>query len=47
MGTQTERCNGGPRIYVGPERDHFGAEYANGLLGAVERGGGVVVDELG
>ena len=47
MGTQTERCNGGPRIYVGPERDHFGAEYANGLLGAVERGGGVVVDEPG
>src|ERR671921_933650 len=47
MGTQTERGNGGPRIYVGPERDHFGAEYANGLLGAVERGGGVVVDEPG
>src|SRR5215216_6382850 len=45
MGTQTERGNGGPRIYVGPERDHFGAENANGLLGAVERGGGVVVDE--
>src|ERR671921_694850 len=47
MGTQTERGNGGPRIYVGPERDHFGAENANGLLGAVERGGGVVVDEPG
>ena len=47
MGTQTERGNGGPRIYVGPERDHFGAEHANGLLGAVERGGGVVVDEPG
>src|SRR5215208_5881968 len=46
MGTQTERGNGGPRIYVGPERDHFGAEYANGLLGAVERGGGIV-DEPG
>src|ERR671920_544212 len=47
MGTQTERGNGGPRIYVGPERDHFGAENANGLLGAVKRGGGVVVDEPG
>src|ERR671921_2666591 len=46
MGTQTERGNGGPQIYVGPERDHFGAENANSLLGAVERGGGVV-DEPG
>ncbi len=35
------------RIYVGPERDHFGAGYADDLLGAVERGGGVVVDEPG
>ncbi len=45
MDTQTGQGSGGPRIYVGPEIDHFGAEYADGLLKAVEHGGGVVVDE--
>jgi hypothetical protein len=47
MCTQTEQGNGGPRIYVGPERDHFGAGFAEDLLGAVERGGDVIGDEPG
>jgi phosphoglycerate dehydrogenase-like enzyme len=47
MDTQTGQGGGEPRIYVGPERDHFGAEYADDFLEAVERGGGVVVDEPG
>ncbi len=45
MDTQTGQGSEGPRIYVGPERDHFGAEYADDFVEAVERGGGVVVDE--
>ena len=45
MNTETGQGVRGPQIYVGPERDHFGAEHAHGFLGAVERGGGVVVDE--
>ncbi len=45
MDTQTGQGGEGPRIYVGPERDHFGAEYADDFVEAVERGGGVVVDE--
>ncbi len=45
MNTETGQGGRGPQIYVGPERDHFGAEHADGFLGAVERGGGVVVDE--
>jgi phosphoglycerate dehydrogenase-like enzyme len=47
MDTQTGQGSGEPRIYVGPERDHFGTEYADVFLDAVERGGGVVVDEPG
>ncbi|MBA3886221.1 MAG: hydroxyacid dehydrogenase [Acidobacteria bacterium] len=31
-------------VYVGPERDHFGVEYADAFIEAVERGGGRVVD---
>ena len=47
MDTQTGQGSEGLRIYVGPERDHFGAEYADDFVEAVERGGGVVVDEPG
>ena len=47
MDTQTGQGEEGPRIYVGPERNHFGAEYAGDFVEAVERGGGVVVDEPG
>ena len=47
MDTQTGQGSGETRIYVGPERDHFGTEYADVFLKAVERGGGVVVDEPG
>jgi hypothetical protein len=47
MDTQTGQGEEGPRIYVGPERNHFGAEYADDFVEAVERGGGVVVDEPG
>ncbi len=43
MNEQTGQRNARPRIYVGPERDHFGAEHADRFLEAVERGGGVVV----
>ena len=35
----------GPRVYVGPERDHFGAEYADAFIEAVESGGGAVVSD--
>lgn len=35
----------GPKIYVGPEREHFGAEHADAFVEAVERGGGTVVPE--
>lgn len=34
----------GPAVYVGPERDYFGAEHAGAFLQAVERGGGRVVE---
>ncbi len=43
MNTQTGQGGKGPRVYVGPERDHFGAEYADAFVEAVERGGGVDV----
>lgn len=45
MDKQTGQRGGGPRIYVGPERDHFGAEYADAFIAAVERGGGAVVPD--
>jgi len=45
MNEQTGQYGAGPRIYVGPERDHFGAGYADGFIEAVERGGGRVVDD--
>lgn len=45
MDKQTGQRGGGPRIYVGPERDHFGAEYADTFIAAVERGGGAVVPD--
>jgi phosphoglycerate dehydrogenase-like enzyme len=35
----------GPRVYVGPDREHFGAEHADAFVEAVERGGGTVVPE--
>lgn len=44
MNEQTRQHNAGPRIYVGPERDYFGAGSADGFIEAVERGGGRVVD---
>jgi phosphoglycerate dehydrogenase-like enzyme len=44
MNTQAEHSTGS-RIYVGPERDYFGAEYADTFVEAVERGGGRVVDD--
>ena len=37
----------GPRVYVGPERDHFGAEYADAFIEAIEHGGGAVVSDPG
>lgn len=45
MDTQAGQRSAGARIYVGPERDHFGAEYADAFLKAVECGGGRVVDD--
>lgn len=45
MDKQTGQRGGGPRIYVGPERDHFGAEYADAFIAVVERGGGAVVPD--
>jgi phosphoglycerate dehydrogenase-like enzyme len=45
MDTQTGQRGGGTRMYVGPERDYFGAEYADAFLEAVKRGGGVIVDD--
>jgi len=47
MDTQTGQHGGGLRIYVGPEREHFGVEYADAFIEAVERGGGAVVSETG
>src|ERR671921_2287613 len=45
MNEKTGQHDAEPRIYVGPERDHFGAGYADGFIEAVERGGGRVVDD--
>ena len=45
MNTQAGQRGGEARIYVGLERDHFSAEYADAFLEAVERGGGRVVDD--
>jgi phosphoglycerate dehydrogenase-like enzyme len=42
MDTQAGQ-GGGPMVYVGPERDQFGAEYAGALIEAVKRGGGTIV----
>ena len=47
MNELSRQNNAEPRIYVGPERDHFGAKYADVFIEAVESGGGVVVDEAG
>jgi phosphoglycerate dehydrogenase-like enzyme len=45
MDTQAGQGGEGPMVYVGPERDHFGAEYADALIKAVESGGGTVVTD--
>ncbi len=45
MDTQRGERGSGPAIYVGPERNHFGGEYADAFIEAVESGGGSVVDE--
>src|SRR5919112_1849374 len=45
MNEKTGQHDAEPRIYVGPERDHFGAGYADGFIEAIERGGGRVVDD--
>jgi phosphoglycerate dehydrogenase-like enzyme len=37
---RADRRPAGPLVYVGPDRDHFGPEYADVLPEAVERGGG-------
>ncbi len=46
MDTQTGQGGRGPMVYVGPERDHFGAEYADAFIEAVERGGGTAILDL-
>src|SRR5215210_2464355 len=46
MDTQTGQGDRGPMVYVGPERDHFGAEYADAFIEAVESGGGTVTLDL-
>jgi len=46
MDTQTGQGGRGPMVYVGPERDHFGAEYADAFIEAVESGGGTVILDL-
>jgi len=40
---RTGRAGAGPSVYVGPDREHFGAEQAGAFVEAVERGGGGVV----
>ncbi len=46
MDTQAGQGGRGPMVYVGPERDHFGAEYADAFIEAVESGGGTVILDL-
>jgi phosphoglycerate dehydrogenase-like enzyme len=46
MDTQTGQGGRGPMVYVGPERDHFGAEYADAFIEAVESGGGTAILDL-
>jgi phosphoglycerate dehydrogenase-like enzyme len=43
MDTQARQGGEGPMVYVGPERDHFGAEYADAFTEAVESGEGTIV----
>ena len=43
MDTQARQGGEGPMVYVGPERDHFGVEYADAFTEAVESGGGTIV----
>jgi multiple sugar transport system substrate-binding protein len=43
MDTQARQGGEEPRVYVGPERDHFGVEYADAFTEAVESGGGTIV----
>jgi phosphoglycerate dehydrogenase-like enzyme len=45
MDTQAGQGGEGPMVYVGPERDQFGAEYGGAFIEAVKRGGGAIVTD--